>query len=138
MTGRTPNFRKLSKNERLVLGALRRAKQPVGAYELLNRLRSRGISAPPTVYRALQGLTEGGYAHRLESLNAFVPCRGTHDQAIAAFAICEDCGSATEFSGKRLSKHLASHARELGFGLDRVSLELRGCCSICNDRASGR
>lgn len=136
MVERTTSTLKLSKNERLVLSALRRAKQPIGAYELLSRLRSEGVSAPPTVYRALQGLTEAGYVHRLASLNAFVACRGEHEEAIAAFAICDDCGKATEFSGRGLSKHLRAQADTLHFAIEGVTLELRGCCASCSTRGS--
>ena len=36
----------LTKNQSLVLKALRKAKQPVGAYELLDQLREHGLKAP--------------------------------------------------------------------------------------------
>ena len=43
----------LTKNQSLVLKALRKAKQPVGAYEILDQLREHGLKAPLQIYRTL-------------------------------------------------------------------------------------
>src|SRR4029079_15968417 len=48
-----------------------RSHQPVGAYEILGRLKRNGTrAAPPTVYRALDFLLENGLVHRLQKLSA--------------------------------------------------------------------
>jgi len=44
---------KLSRNQGRILSALRKAKEPLSAYAILDRVRVAGISHPPTVYRAL-------------------------------------------------------------------------------------
>ncbi|WP_297007212.1 transcriptional repressor, partial [Thalassospira sp. UBA6510] len=47
----------------------------VTAYELLDALTAEGQRVqPPTVYRALEFLTELGLVHRIESLNAYFGC----------------------------------------------------------------
>jgi len=118
-------------NHELVIAALRRTEKPLTAYELLAQLRSRGISAPPTVYRALDRLISEGRAHRLESLNAFVACAHPHQGASAMFSICRDCGTAEEFSAGAIDATIADWAKKAGFQVDRAVLEIRGACSDC-------
>ena len=55
----------LTKNQSLVLKALRKAKQPVGAYELLDQLRVHGLKAPLQIYRNLDQLIDLKIVHRL-------------------------------------------------------------------------
>ena len=94
MSGRRTDPRKLTANERLVFDALSAARKPLSAYDLIDKLRKHGITAPPTVYRALSRLVGDRRAHRLESLNAFVTCSHPHDtHATAIFAICDGCGA---------------------------------------------
>ena len=74
------------------------------------RLRPMGISAPPTVYRALGQLTARGLVHRLESLNAFVACAHPRHGEGTAFAICGDCGVVEEFVDSDVSAALGALA----------------------------
>ena len=64
----------LTRNQSLVFEALRKAKNPVGAYELLDQLREYGLKAPLQIYRTLDQLIELKIVHRLESLNAWTLC----------------------------------------------------------------
>lgn len=127
-----PSTRRPASNHELVFAALQKNEKPLTAYELLDRLRPKGISAPPTVYRALDRLIEDGLAHRLESLNAFVACAHPHHGASAMFTICNKCGTAEEFSDSSLNKRILGWARDAGFGLERAVLELRGLCRDCS------
>ena len=43
----------LTKNQALVLNVLTKASQPLGAYAILDELRSYGFKAPLTVYLSL-------------------------------------------------------------------------------------
>ena len=77
----------------MIVEALRDLGRPVGAYELMDRLREKvSPLAPPTVYRSLDRLVAGGRAHRLHSLNAFIACRHLSHKGAAVFAICR-CSS---------------------------------------------
>ncbi len=58
---------KLSRNQSEILACLRKAKEPMSAYAILDRVRTAGISHPPTVYRALNELMQKGMVHRLQS-----------------------------------------------------------------------
>jgi len=61
-------------NHQRILRILQSAAGPMTAYEVLDAARKHEISAPPTVYRALNKLIEQGTAHRLETINAYVAC----------------------------------------------------------------
>lgn len=121
-----------SPNHRTVFAALRKAGRPLTAYQLIDAVRSKGISAPPTVYRALDRLIAEGHAHRLESLNAFVACTHDHPHASATvFMICDDCGNAEEITDTDVAVRLDGRAREFSFHAETTTIEMHGHCSAC-------
>jgi Fur family zinc uptake transcriptional regulator len=83
---------KLSRNQSEILACLRKAKEPMSAYAILDQVRTAGISHPPTVYRALAELMEKGMVHRLQSRAAFIACGHGACDGKFAFAICRDAG----------------------------------------------
>lgn len=129
---RTRTAQGLAPNHRTVFAALRQAERPLTAYQLIDAVRPAGISAPPTVYRALARLIAEGHAHRLESLNAFVACAHQHPHAGATvFMICDGCGKADEVTDADVAITLAGRARERGFLTDSTTIEMRGHCKAC-------
>ncbi|SDE62486.1 Fur family transcriptional regulator, zinc uptake regulator [Rhodospira trueperi] len=124
--------RRLAPNHVLVFDALKKAGRPVTAYQLIDAVRGAGISAPPTVYRALNRLISDGLVHKLESTNAFVACAQPHTGgSVAVFTICDTCGNASEFTDETVSEQLAKRALERGFALDKAVVELHGTCATC-------
>ncbi|MDX1710009.1 MAG: transcriptional repressor, partial [Rhodovibrionaceae bacterium] len=88
---------RLTPIRRRVLELVWASHKAVGAYEILDALRSEHAgAAPPTVYRALDFLIAQGFVHRIESLNAFVGCPHPADRHAGQFLICLDCGAAAE------------------------------------------
>jgi Fur family zinc uptake transcriptional regulator len=118
--------------DRLIAETLRKAGRPVGAYEIINKLRERAVLAPQTVYRSLDRLIASGEAHRLESINAFVACSHATHESAAVFAICESCGKVEEFDRARAVDALIAWARREQFTVRTMTLELRGRCAACN------
>ena len=127
--------RPLSVAQARVLALLTQAGRPLSAYDLLSLLKAEGVSAPPTVYRALERLMRDGFAHRIESLNAFVACNRPHHQELAAFAICDHCGRVAELTDGGLEASLGGIASRSGFHTVKASVELRGHCSACAGKA---
>lgn len=123
----------LTRNQSLVMGALKQSKGPLSAYTILDQLRDNGFRAPLQVYRALDKLVEIGLVHRLESLNAFVACshRGCDGDEIIAFMICENCEQVNEITDNSLSRQLKQLAGEASFALKKTTIELRGLCRAC-------
>src|SRR4051794_12836866 len=121
---------RLTSPRRRVLELLLGADAPQKAYDLIAAFGSAGAPAkPPTVYRALEFLERLGFAHRIESLNAYVPCRLTAQAHSAAFLICDCCGAAEEFEPDFSSQLAAAQAR--GYQVQAVTLEARGLCPAC-------
>ena len=120
---------RLTAPRRRVLELLLAADAPMKAYDLIAAFGDHGEPAkPPTVYRALEFLERLGFAHRIESLNAFVPCRIEGGHA-AAFLICDCCGEAAEFEPD-LSPQLAA-AEATGYAVRTITVEARGLCAAC-------
>ena len=133
-----------------IMGALEHSSRPMSAYDLLDRLRPTGVTAPLTVYRALDKLIASGKVHRIESLNAFVACSGgTHhheshghgDDADAgrsavAFAICDGCGHVDEFLDPAVFGRLDALLSEKGFRPRASAIEVHGLCAACAGAAS--
>jgi Fur family zinc uptake transcriptional regulator len=106
--------------------------QPVGAYELLQRLTLDGYkAAPPTVYRSLDFLLKHGLAHRINTLNAFVGCEHPRLNHAAQFFICRNCGQAVELDNHKIESAIADQARRTGFTIEHRSIEITGVCSHC-------
>ena len=130
---------RLTELRRDVLGLVLESAAPVGAYDLLDRLRARrGGGAPPTVYRALEFLQEQGFVHRLERLSAFVGCIDVDGTAHAhaqhepaQFLICRSCKRVTEIEDHDLASALAAAARRVGFTVAGATIEAEGQCAKC-------
>ncbi|MGA0607550.1 Fur family transcriptional regulator [Phenylobacterium sp. VNQ135] len=122
---------RLTPPRRRVLELLLASDGPLKAYDLIAAFGETGEPAkPPTVYRALEFLERLGFAHRIESLNAYVPCRIEGGHA-AAFLICDCCGAAQEFDPD-FGPQLEAAARA-GYAVRSVTLEARGLCGACRE-----
>jgi Fur family zinc uptake transcriptional regulator len=120
---------RLTAPRRRVLELLLASDAPQKAYDLIAAFGTGGEPAkPPTVYRALEFLERLGFAHRIESLNAYVPCRLQGGHA-AAFLICDCCGEAAEFEPD-LGAQLAA-AEATGYAVRAITIEARGLCAAC-------
>jgi Fur family zinc uptake transcriptional regulator len=122
---------KLSRNQSEVLTCLRQAKQPMSAYDILDRVRNAGIAHPPTVYRALNELMQKGMVHRLQSRSAFIACDHGGCDGRSAFAICRQCGKVVEIPlSERDQSALLGLAPE-AIAPEQVTLEIAGLCAVC-------
>ncbi len=119
---------------REVLESLLASHVPASAYDVIGRLAGHGRRlAPVSVYRALDFLVENGFAHRIESRNAYVACdRGAECTPEATlFLICDNCGAAGEAPSEALGKLVADETVRRAF-LPRLRvLEIRGLCARC-------
>lgn len=131
ITKKPSRRRSAADQDKIIVEALRGVGRPVSAYELIEQVRAKGVSAPPTVYRALQRLIDDGLAHRLESLNAFVACDHPHHTGRAVFAICDACGTVKEFDSPAAVKSLQAWAGKNDFKIRSMTMEIRGRCGDC-------
>lgn len=119
---------------RQVLRLMLEAQGPLTAYQLLDRLKeSRQGATPPTVYRVLEFLVEQHFVHKVERLNAFIPCTkaGHHHRHPVQFLICRECGIVDEIEDRAVSRALEHAAGSKGFHPAGAVVELDGTCAAC-------
>jgi Fur family zinc uptake transcriptional regulator len=122
---------RLTPPRRRVLELLLQHGQPMKAYDLIAGFSAGGPPAkPPTVYRALEFLEKQGFAHRIESLNAYVACKRGPQSHAAAFLICDCCGRSSEVEPVGADA-LTSLAEASGYLIDHVTIEAHGRCDAC-------
>lgn len=122
---------RLTPIRRQVLTSIWQGHKPVGAYEILDHLRQEGRVDPPTVYRALAFLLEGGLIHRIESLNAYTGCRIPEAEHAGQFLICRGCRTLLEMDEPLITDTIRRHVDRLGFRVERQTVELEGVCPDC-------
>jgi Fur family transcriptional regulator, zinc uptake regulator len=126
---------RLTPMRRQVLEALAASHKPLGAYELIELVGSKGPRpAPITIYRALDFLTAQGLVHRIESRNAFLACINNHaSDAPVVFLICEHCGAVGEAPSAAVAESLNAAAKSAGFTPKAPVLEISGVCAHCRE-----
>lgn len=128
---------RLTPLRRRVLQIVMAADRPLGAYDVLGRLAAeRGRVAPPTVYRSLDFLVDQGLVHKVLSVNGFVACSTATRPHDAQLFICGTCGSSVEIPKRTAARTVEDEAKSLGFTIESVVLEVRGCCSTCRGSAA--
>ena len=121
---------------RRVLELVWNSHRPIGAYDILDQLKSNGYkAAPPTVYRALGFLIEADLVHRLDSLNAFVGCPDPNNPHSGQFLICRSCRSVAELDDADINVIVDRKAADLGFTAIDMTLEIQGLCQPCREIA---
>src|SRR5690606_4680043 len=131
--------RRLTPLRRRVPEELAESHAPVGAYEIVDRMKEAGDSTPAmSVYRALDFLVGEGLAHRIESRNAFLACNRGHDsEEVVMFLLCERCSIVAEVNSGELGRVLARAASAVGFEPHAPVLEIKGLCEQCRRAKAG-
>jgi len=127
------NGAQLTELRRTVLKLILQAPGPLTAYQLLDQLKMiRKSAVPPTVYRTLDFLIENRLVHKVEQLNAFIPCSdGQHEHHGVQFLICDKCGTVAEIEDDAIARALAKAAEKQGFVPSKAVVELDGTCAAC-------
>lgn len=127
---------RLTPVRRKALEILLEEHRALGAYEVLERLAAAGFGGqPPVAYRALDFLVEQGLAHKVRRLNAFAACAHPGEDHAPAFFICSTCHTVAEAPEATVRAAMDKVARELGFAIERTSLEAVGTCPACDEAA---
>lgn len=123
---------RLTPARRRVLEILLEEHRALGAYDILARLKSEGMSAqPPMVYRALEFLIENRLAHRVERLNAFVACTQPCGPHAPIIMICRNCDAVAETGSRAAREQVQLAAHDTGFQVDLCAIEAEGLCQNC-------
>jgi Fur family zinc uptake transcriptional regulator len=123
---------RLTRLRRAVLESLLASKNPVKAYDIIELMRDKGERlTPATVYRTLEFLLQYGLAHRINSLNAYVPCTGNHNEHALLMFVCSECQQAEELDDPALYQSMRARLAEFGMTLRDSSIEIQGRCRKC-------
>jgi Fur family zinc uptake transcriptional regulator len=117
----------------VLLAHLWEHKVPVKAYDLIEVLRQSGIGSPkpPTVYRTIDFFEGQGLVHKINALNAYLPCHHPGKHQTCQFLICDECENVEEFCDAELSMMIPMKAKKRLFE-PRVSfVEVFGRCDVC-------
>jgi len=118
-----------------VLTLVCQAKQPPGAYQLLDLLQDDGRSAaPPTIYRALDFLMAQGLIHRLASNNTYLACAHPQQDHEAVFLVCKHCGNTQEIHTSGITQSIQEKSDTYKFKVLHTSVEVSGLCQKCSSR----
>jgi Fur family zinc uptake transcriptional regulator len=124
---------RLTPVRRRTLEILLEAHRAMGAYDVLERLAAEGFgNQPPVAYRALDFLEEHGLAHRIRRLNAFAACMHPGQAHAPAFLICRACNLVAEAPAAPVRTALDNAAADLGFVIERSTIEALGLCPACH------
>lgn len=124
---------RLTKLRRAILELLLTAGHPVKAYDLIEQMRDKGQRlTPATVYRILDFLLENGLAHRVNALNAYMPCTCNHDEHAMLMFVCSKCRQAEEVEDAALYESMRARLGELGMSLQDNCIEIQGTCRNCS------
>jgi len=127
---------RLTEQRKRVLELIWSSHRPIGAYAILEQLRTEGFNgAPPTVYRALEFLLEHGLIHRLESLNAYAGCNHPGHRHSGQFLICNNCHQVAELTDPKINEVIAHSAAEHGFQAGEPVIEIPGLCRQCQEES---
>lgn len=127
------NGAQLTELRRAVLSLVLEADGPLTAYQLLDKLKETKRNAvPATIYRALDFLQTQRLIHRIEKLNAFIPCtEADHHHHAAQFLICRMCGTVAEIEDHAVLHALEQAAKRQGFRPGNAVIEVDGICAAC-------
>lgn len=122
----------LTPNQSMVLDTLASLNRSAGAYELLDLLRSKGVNAAPTIYRALNQLEAKGLVRHLASTRYFTALADKSEaEEDRIMLVCEHCGTVSSIRSSSMTEALKGNAERSGFQAHSKHLELIGTCESC-------
>lgn len=128
---------KLTPLREQILNIIMHTEQPLTAYTVLEKLQVEKPRAQVmSVYRVLDFLLENGLIHRIENLNAFMPCCHLFEKHLSQWLICEQCGSADECALPIFKQGINEVETQTGFSVTSPTIELLGVCKKCHEAMS--
>ncbi|SET77918.1 zinc uptake transcriptional repressor Zur [Thalassotalea agarivorans] len=126
---------RLTPTREQVFKLLSKQEGAIGAYDLLEQLKTIDSGAKPaTIYRALDFLSQQGFVHKIESLNAFVLCHHFGDCSHPVqLLICDNCSYIEEIQSENLDLAIRSMADASGFKISHQIVEAHGLCKKCQN-----
>lgn len=126
---------KLTPLRKTILLIVVKTKQPLTAYQILDKLKQENPKAQVmSVYRVLEYLLKHHLIHRIENLNAFMPCFHLTEKHFSQWLICEVCGDTQECALPVFEQSIDKIENSTGFSVTNPTIELLGLCSQCQQK----
>ena len=125
---------RLTKNQHKVFSKLDSLGRAAGAYELLDLLRSDGVNAIPTIYRALNSLTEKGLVYHIMSTRTFISTPVLNNpNGHKVLLVCNNCHDVSLLKADDTVNAVKYNAEQSGFEIQSAHMEILGTCSKCQN-----
>ena len=120
-------------NDDLVLNILQKNKQPLTAYEILNKFQKFKKIQPMSVYRSLKNLLTQKKIHKSNQNKKFFLCNEDHDHNHnPILVICKDCGKTEELEVNITNKLFSNLKTKAHFQFKNFQMEISSTCRVCN------
>lgn len=131
---------KLTMLRKEILSILFHKNKPMGAYEILEKLKKKRSSAePPTVYRVLKWLVDAHLIHRIEAQNTYVLCSIIDEKKQLHKTIllfCNNCHKSYEYEDAHIFNSIKKFIEKYQIEIDETLIEMKGLCTKCHTKAS--
>jgi Fur family zinc uptake transcriptional regulator len=106
--------------------------EAVGAYEILNRLATKGRRLTPiSVYRVIDVLLKVGIVRRFKSRNAFYASPGSNPTSPRIVLACQKCARVIDGDGGAVFGAIRRAATISAFKVTNAMIEVFGTCAHC-------
>lgn len=127
---------KLTPLRKEILKILIQSKKPIGAYEILAKLKNKRKGAePPTVYRVIDYLLKKNIIHRLEAENKYIFCSQLDNSKASHHGIilvCQTCLASFEVLDEKFTEIVSALSTHHQFSISKFPIEIKGICSSCS------
>lgn len=125
------NDYKITGPRRAVLEVLEKAKIPLSAYDIEERIPENIPINIVTIYRVLEVFEKLKIAHRIHTKEGYVRCDFEEQEGCHSFAICSECGRADEFLNESCEVE-KTVPKNLPFKNLKHLAEMAGTCNYCS------
>jgi Fur family zinc uptake transcriptional regulator len=123
---------RLTRNQHKIFTKLDSLGRAAGAYELLDLLRGDGVNAIPTIYRALNSLTEKGLVYHIMSTRTFITTPVLNSPSgHKVLLVCHNCHDVSLLDANDTVNAVKYNAEQTGFEIRSAHMEILGTCSKC-------
>ena len=118
-------------NNDIVFEIIKKSKNHLTAYEILNKFQNIKKIQPMSVYRSLNKLISENKIHKSNQTKKYMLCNHSHKNHNPSIAICKKCGE-TEELNSNLFEEILSKKIFKKYDFKNYELEVSAICKACN------
>jgi Fur family zinc uptake transcriptional regulator len=118
-------------NNDIVFEIIKKSKNHLTAYEILNKFQNIKKVQPMSVYRSLNKLISENKIHKSNQTKRYMLCNHSHKNHNPSIAICKKCGE-TEELNSNLFEEILNKKIFKKYDFKNYELEVSAICKACN------